>query len=162
MDGMFDENQRDLALSLPMMASSESLATAVFTAALMAKGSRRPVENRESLPERLMQELRGMGLLLEPLPAPAGCCCSFSIGSLVVVCVMADRQEKESCLSRVRESVLSHPFPLGLLIDFNASLVVDGIMRVSLKELVEDGVPVDVLKDAENSSRATTAAHGLH
>ena len=135
MHGMFDDTQRDVALSLPMMATPDSLTTAVFTAALMAKGPQRPVENRETLPERLMQALRGMGLPLEPLPAPAGCVCSFSIGSLVMVCVMADRQEKESCLSRVKERVLSCPFPLGLLIDFNSSLVVDGITRVSLKEV---------------------------
>ena len=131
---MFSHDHRDRAKDLLRLATPDSIATAIFTAALVAKGYERPAGTAQELQRRMMEELRQMGMTPAPAPAPPGCLGAFAIGGMVVAHVMEAGQDKSVCLDQLRAEARTQMAPLGILIDFTASLVVDGIVRVSLQD----------------------------
>ncbi|MFH0880604.1 MAG: hypothetical protein V2A34_12885 [Lentisphaerota bacterium] len=144
-----DEHQKKDTL-FPLLATPDSVATAVFTAALMAKGNVRPVSATRELSDCLVREVHNLGLspVMEP-PSPDRYG-AFTVWGLVLVHVMADGQNKADSLERLKAGLRERMLPLGLLVDFNSSLVLDGITRVNLKAVVD---AVDVEKQNRRVAR---------
>ena len=128
------EDRHKHASLFPLLVTPDSAATAVFAAALIAKGNVRPVSATRELSDRLVQEVTHMGLspVMEP-PSP-NLYCAFTVGSLALVHVMADGQNKEASLEQLKADLRKRMLPLGILVDFNSSLVLDGITRVTLRD----------------------------
>ncbi len=134
---MFCHDQQPKASPFPVVATPDSIATAVFTATLMVKGDYRHAAVRRSWRELLMAELLGNGLPLHEQAHLRSCPQAFSIWSLVLVRVVEDDEDKSACLESLKAGLRECLLPLGMLIDFNSSLVLDGITRVNLKAVVD-------------------------
>lgn len=117
--------------------AQDSIVAAVYIAALISKGYYESKANAREMQARLIHELRQLGAPPDPDGAATGACCAFSIQGLVRVVVMEYGQDKTACLEALRADLLAHKTPLGLLIDFKSSLVVDGITRVNPWDAIE-------------------------
>ncbi len=114
------------AKSARVLDATDAIAGAVFAAALKAKGNNHGPGKTAEMIARFRRALEESGFCIDGREP------EFMVNRQMPVCILASGMDPAACQERVRQMLRAQGHALGLVVDFAAPLMLDGITWVTL------------------------------